>query len=142
MFIKSSLRPKQQIQLKHYGTPLTDILNVLCVYRSSRALCEQDTQSLDTLEFFLSKKRESLILGDFNAPAIDWQARSCLAIGSFSDHLFEFAEMGHLFQGITFPTRFRAGTSPSVLDLAFFSVSDAFSNVSRLSSLGLSDTLW
>ncbi len=45
--------------------------------------------------------------------------------------------MGHLFQGIAFPTRFRAGTSPSVLDLAFFSVPDAFSSVSRLSPIGL-----
>ncbi len=79
------------------------------------------------------------MLGDFNAPAIDWQPRSCSAIGSISDHLLEFAEIGHLFQGITFPTPFWAGTSPSVLDLAFFSVSDAFSSVSRLSPLGLSE---
>ncbi len=32
------------------------------------------------------------------------------AIGSFSDHLLEFAESGQLFQGITFPTQFRTGT--------------------------------
>ncbi len=47
LFIKSSLRPNQQIQLKHFGTPLTDIvsltfaisntaLNVLCVYHTLR----------------------------------------------------------------------------------------------------------
>ncbi len=88
---------------------------------------------LDTLEDFFSKKAEKLTLGDFNSPAIDWQASSC------SDYLLEFAEMGHLFQGITFPTRLRAGTSPSVLDLAFFSVPDAFLSDSRLSPLGLSD---
>ncbi len=82
---------------------------------------------------------ETLILGDFNAPVIDWQARSCSAIGSFPDHLLEFAEMGHLFQGITFPTCFRAGTFSSILDLAFFSVPDAFSSVSSLSQIGLTD---
>ncbi len=93
LLIKSSLRPKQQIQLKHDGTPLTDLVsptiainntsrNVLCVYRSPRSLREQDTKLLDTLEDFLSKTGETLILGDCNAPAIDWQARSCSAIGS------------------------------------------------------------
>ncbi len=61
------------------------------------------------------------------------------AIGSFSDHLLEFADSGQLFQGITFSTRFRIGTSPSILDLAFFSVPGAFSQVSRLSPIGLSD---
>ncbi len=101
MFIKSSLRPKQQIQPKHYGTPLTGIvsstiainnttLNVPCVCRSLRSLREQDTKLLDTLEDYLSKKEEILILGDFNAPVIDWKVRSCSAIGPFSDHLFEF----------------------------------------------------
>ncbi len=51
----------------------------------------------------------------------------------------EFATTGQLIQGITFPTRFRAGTSPSVLDLVFSSVPDAFSLFSRLSPIGLSD---
>ncbi len=35
--------------------------------------------------------------------------------------------------------RFRAGTSPSILDLAFSSVPDASSLISRLSPIGLSD---
>ncbi len=65
--------------------------NVRCVYRSPRSLREQVSELLDTLEDFLSEKRETLILGDFNAPAIDWQARSCSTIGLFSDHLLEFA---------------------------------------------------
>ncbi len=128
LFIRSFLRPKQKIQLKHDGTPLTDVvtstigvgnatLNILCVYRSPRSTREQDATLLEILQDLTSKKGESLILGDFNAPVIDWHARSCSAIGSFSDHLLEFAETGQLFQGITFPTRFRAGTSPSILDL-------------------------
>ncbi len=48
LFIRSSLRPKQKIQLKHDGTPFTDLvtsaigirnatLNILCVYRSPRS---------------------------------------------------------------------------------------------------------
>ncbi len=84
MFIKSSFRPTQQIKLKHDGTTLTDLvsptiainnttLNVLCLYRSPRARREQEAKLLDTLEdFFLSQKEETLILGDFNVPAIDW----------------------------------------------------------------------
>ncbi len=53
LFIKSSLRSKQQIQLDHDGTPLADLIsstfavnnttmNVLCVYQSPRSLREQD----------------------------------------------------------------------------------------------------
>ncbi len=101
--------------------------------------CNQDAILLKILLDFNSKNGESLILGDFNAPAIDWQARSCSAMGSFSDHLLEFAELGRLFQGITFPSRFRTGTSPSTLELAFFGVPDGYSQVSRLSPIGLRD---
>ncbi len=53
LFIRSSLRPKQQVQLKHNGIPFTDVvisisgisnttLNILCVYRSTRSMCDQD----------------------------------------------------------------------------------------------------
>ncbi len=47
-------------------------------------------------------------------------------MGSFFDHLLEVAEMGHLFQGITFPALFRFGVSPSILDPTFFNVPDVF----------------
>ncbi len=51
LFIRSSLRPKQKIQIKQDGTPLTDVvtstigignatLNILCVYRSPRSTRE------------------------------------------------------------------------------------------------------
>ncbi len=81
LFIKSSLRPKQQIQLKHDGTTLTDLvsstlaisnttLNVLCVYQSASPLRVQDTKLLDTQEEFLSKKRETRMLRHFNARGV------------------------------------------------------------------------
>ncbi len=49
LFIRSSLRPKQKIQLKHDGTPLMSkigirnaTLNILCVNRSPRSTRDQD----------------------------------------------------------------------------------------------------
>ncbi len=60
LFIRSSLRLKQKIQLKHDGTPFTDVvtstigisnttLNILCVYRSPRSTCYQDAKLLEIL---------------------------------------------------------------------------------------------
>ncbi len=103
-----------KIVFDHNGTaPFTDVvmstigirnatLNILCVYRSPRSTRDQDAKLYEILQDFTSKKRESLILGDFNAPAIDWHARSCSAIGSFFDHLLEFAETDSYFKALPF----------------------------------------
>ncbi len=115
------------------------ILSIHCVYRSPSSTCDQDVKLLKTLQGFTSNNGESLILDDFNAPAIYRHTRSCSAKGAFLDHPLEFGETWQLFQGITFPTRFGTGTSPLDLDLAFFNAPDAFSQVSRLSPIVPSD---
>ncbi len=94
---------------------------------------------MEALQEFISKRVVTLIRWDFNDLVIDWHARSCSVIGLFSNNLLEFTEMVQLFQGTTLPTRFGIGTSPSILDFVFFSVPDAFSQVSRLLPIGLSD---
>ncbi len=88
----------------------------------------------------LSYKKETFILGDFNSQAVDWQSCSFFTVGTFSDHLLEFTETGHLSK-IIIPTFFRVGIPLSILDLTFFSAPVTFSNFSRLSLISLNDNV-
>ncbi len=53
--------------------------------------------------------------------------------------LFEIAEEEFLFQAIKSPTRFKEGSNPSILDLAFTKYPDNVSSVRMLAPLGKRD---
>ena len=92
-------------------------LCVMCVYRSPNATQEEDSRLLDWLKYQTTRFQKILILGDFNAPEVDWQTGSAPK-SSFGRSLLNFLESEGMTQHINECTRFRAGVHPSILDLA------------------------
>ncbi len=69
-------------------------------------------------------------LGDIKNDVGGWEVIFNIVIMSIADNFGPNQRKSR--RGLTtFPTRFRIGTFHSVLDIAFFSVPDAFSHVSR-----------
>jgi hypothetical protein len=69
-----------------------------------------------------------LLVGDFNAPEVDWEAE-CAPNGSFGDRLLNFFYDLALTQQVKQPTRARVGQLPSVLDLV---VTKGFNDIENL----------
>ncbi len=82
---------------------------------------------------------ECLILGDLNAPHVNWRARACSISTSFSNKLLTAADEEFLHQAATSPTRYRTGHSPSTLDLVFSKYSNRILPIYHLAPLGKSD---
>jgi len=73
---------------------------------------------------------ELLIMGDFNAPTIDWTNHTCSNCESSFVHQFIEASFdGYLIQHVTNPTRHILGQRPSTLDLIFTCIPDSINEV-------------
>ena len=114
-------------------------LHVLNVYRTPSSSIPADDDILRLFTTINNQQGDCLIIGDFNAPQVDWENMFCPTDGSFSDRLLDKC-LQHLFtQGILIPTRFRIGNRPSNIDLAFTKLPQSICNVSSSSPLGKSD---
>ena len=69
------------------------------------------------LTHFISGKQRWGIIGDFNAPRIDWQLSLNLSPGVFDIGLLDWVQNHAAHQHIREPTRFRDGFVPSLLGL-------------------------
>jgi len=88
------------------------------------------------------KRKSVLILGDFNAPNINWSS-SC-AIGNnahYQSRLLDFALDNFLMQQVCVPTRDVPEQTANCLDLIFTLDDDDISELERRAPLGLSDHL-
>ncbi len=103
----------------------SQLLTVLRVYKSPTSPEAYDEQIIRAICLVANQPGICLILGDFNAPHINWQTSTCSA----SLRLLEVAEEEFLFQAITSPTRFSEDNKPSLLDLAFTKYPDDVSSV-------------
>ncbi len=117
----------------------SQLLLVLGVYGSPTSPEADHEQIILAIRLVANQKGVCLILGDFNAPHINWQTGSCSVSNGFSMKLFEVAEEEFLFQAIESPTRFREGNNPTILDLVFTKYPDDVSSVQMLAPLGNSD---
>ena len=89
----------------------------------------------------MKKNSHVLLLGDFNYPKIDWKIM-CTTVPSIEDKEFKFIEMFREFyfiQHISEPTRGRATTEPSLLDLVITSEDSEIVLIETASALGKSD---
>nr|VZH94453.1 unnamed protein product [Spirometra erinaceieuropaei] len=94
-----------------------DSLEVLTVYRPPRSDPEADARLLEELGRF-ALRPDVLIMGDFNAPLIDWS--SLYARGpelAFDLRFLDMALRSFLTQHVLFPTRAREGQQSNFLDL-------------------------
>nr|VZI25408.1 unnamed protein product [Spirometra erinaceieuropaei] len=124
------------LTIKAPGSPSLDIL---MVYRPPRNDPTADARLIEDLERF-SIRSEVLIMGDFNAPLIDWSS----AYASGPDHAFDRRLLDMTFkffltQHVSFPTRVREGQQSNCLDLLLTKSLDSVDEVQCLPPLGRSD---
>ncbi|KAF4514254.1 UNVERIFIED_CONTAM: hypothetical protein B566_EDAN019552 [Ephemera danica] len=116
-----------------------DQLLVGIIYRSPSSKTEDDV----FLSNFLLRIPDLgfshiLILGDFNAPSINWHALTSPQCG-FDSVLLSTAVTLGWHQHSLHPTRFRQGHRPSTLDLVFTNERPMIDEIKSLSPLGKSD---
>ena len=118
----------------------TSSLRVCGVYRSPGKMSDEACNDLLTFlqQSCPTKNSPFLLCGDFNFPTINWN--TCTSTGSaLASDFLEFLLNASLTQHVTFPTRYRAGNRPSILDLV---ITDSHYNVAHIGSsspLGKSD---
>ena len=117
--------------------------NVLfgCVYRSPSS-SDENNRDLETMLRTITdmKTKNTLIVGDFNYPTIDWM--DCVSTdmnGSNSDQFMECLKDCFLIQHLDKPTRFRGTQKPSLLDLVLTNEENVIRNIEYLAPVGSSD---
>jgi hypothetical protein len=91
---------------------------VACVYRSPSSTEEEDDRLLVELSSACRFHGKILIVGDFNAPEIDWVTETAPP-SSFGERLLISHYELALTQHVRVPTRARGEQAPSILDLVF-----------------------
>ena len=85
----------------------------------------------------LKQFSQVLLMGDFNAPRINWEDLDYTgSASSFASDLLDATNDVHLFQHVTGFTRHRSGQRPSLLDLVFTSNSNSIQSIQHCSPLG------
>ncbi len=87
-------------------------ITVLLVYKSPCSTESDDDIVLRVLRTVARLHGEYLILGDFNAPHVNWLTRSCSIANSFSNKLLTAADEEFLHQALTSSARYRTGQLP------------------------------
>ncbi|BHF74856.1 hypothetical protein SprV_0501794400 [Sparganum proliferum] len=120
-------------------TPGSQPLEILMVYRPPRNDPQSDSSLLEELET-ISIRPNVMIMGDFNAPNIDWNLTS--APGSefnFDRRLLKSVQRSHLTQHVSSPTTLREGQLANCLDLVLTKAPESVDVVNCLPPLGKSD---
>lgn len=116
---------------------------IFAVYHSpsfnEMSICNNEhiLQFLSSVSSFSSKL---LVVGDFNLPYIDWTTNTTqLSDQSFENRFVQTLQDHYLHQHIQDPTRLRADSKPSVLDLVITKSPEDVNSVEFLPPLGKSD---
>ncbi len=92
------------------------------------------------MEQFVDEKEDTVIIGDFNFPEIDWIRNVSTKDEDHPASLFlESTQDGMLNQHIKEPTRWREGQKANTLDLLFTSKDGLVSDIEVLPPIGKSD---
>ena len=136
VYVKSSIicheieTPSEIIQVAAVQTKMTDHgLNIYVVYRSPNSSVENNIQIND---FIRSVPANSIIVGDFNYPNVDWELMC--SNGNATDFVDAINEH-FLTQHVTFPTHDGGNT----LDLVISNIPSRVSSLSEVGKLGNSD---
>ncbi len=78
---------------------------ILTVYRSPQASQTENEQMLAAIPYVCQLNTECLIVGDFNAPHIDWETLSCPSSEVFDAQLVDTLDNCLLCQHVDFKTR-------------------------------------
>ena len=116
-----------------------DKLLVGCIYRSPSAAMVISISPLCSLLEELNDFTHLLIYGDFNIKDINWSNMSVNPRNAHVESFIDTIQDLFLFQHIQEPTRFRPGTTPSLLDLVFTNEANIINHIDYLPGLGNSD---
>ncbi len=119
LYIESSLMPVR-LQLDIEASPCIAMIScrvssfpsqttVLAVNTSPNSTSSDDLLVLQEIHHVATASGERLIVGDFNAPAVNWSTRTCPKSDGFDKNLLTTAEEEFLYQSITQPTHFWMG---------------------------------
>ena len=150
LYVKEDLIPEELIREEYHASNSFDIvgcriplqnnsLNIMALYRSPTTSEEDNELLLKNIESIAERNEDCIVLGDFNAPSVNWNAMSCPSQNTFDAKLLNVIEDSFLFQCVTENTRFRTSQIPSLLDLIFVKYPDLVSDVKILPPLGRSD---
>ncbi|BHF63433.1 hypothetical protein SprV_0200642500 [Sparganum proliferum] len=122
----------------HKGTGLSK-LRYLDSISPPRNDSDADAQLLEELRLF-STRPNTIIVGDFNAPRINWSSSSAdCSEAEFDQQLLRSSDNLLLTQHVIFPTRVCEGQQMNCLDLVFTKSFDSIDVVNCLPSLGQGD---
>jgi hypothetical protein len=126
---------KLELLIVHIQKPS---LVVALVYRPPNQEVQVDDILLNELRN-ICKHKEIVVVGDFNAPSIDWLINHTGNENSFDGKLLKVVQDEFLVQSIHEATRFRHAQRLNCLDLVFTKDDDSITNVEVLPPLGSSD---
>ncbi len=92
-------------------------LPILAVYRSPSASKDDHARLFRAMDVVSKCHTECIIVGDFNAPHIDWDSIMPLQPNSFEAELIDVVDDLMLHQHVSTPTCIRIGQNASMLDL-------------------------
>ena len=117
----------------------SDTLLLGVIYRSPACNPQDDAALLDAIKNFTGSKQHThlLIMGDFNAPDVQWTTGVCS--GTFSNDLLQLTNQEGCTQHVAEPTRYRNGQLPSLLDLILTNEPHQVDRVEINQPLGKSD---
>ena len=108
-----------------------------CIYRSPNSSEHNNSALIENLEWATENFSEVLLTGDFKLPGINWDQHSAT---SANDKLFlETIDAGGLDQLVEEPTRYRAGQSPSLLDIILTTEQGIVADIVQEEAFGKSD---
>ncbi len=113
-------------------------LRVVLVYRPPMSSPEGDRGLYELVSAVANGRNRFIVMGDFNLPSIDWEVLRA-GSGQLESQLVNLCQTTPLHQVVRFPTRFREGNRPSVLDLAFVQRPEEVRDIECLPPLGNSD---
>ena len=118
-------------------------LRLICVYRKPGNMIPSSLS--DFLQYFklsssFNDDYHTLVVGDFNFPKINWSLNLCdEPADSPAQRFLSVMLDNHLSQLVSFPTRFRQGQNPSLLDLVLVHDELIIQSLESLPGIGKSD---
>ena len=103
-------------------------IKLILVYRNPAISAGSDIEFYEELEDILSSSSESVIMGDFNQPNINWNQLDSHTPGN---KLVNFVQNNNLTQHVQTPTRLR-----NILDLILSTENDLVNNIQILDKIG------
>ena len=113
-------------------------VTLTCVYRSPGATQEESTQLLLYLKALVARADGVLVMGDFNAPEVNWEV-GWAPLSTFGHSIVELLLEKRLARHVNQETRWRVGQTPGLLDLIISRYQSDIDGLTVDAPLGKSD---